>query len=151
MSGRSRLSLPSLDRLSALPSDVLGALRMLPEIAENTRKMATYTAALPEVAEALRQVSADTQTLVAMDRRLASIEEAMPVLVEVQRHLAQLPETMGSLDDGIERLTVLMEKIVTALGELESSVETLRGAVEPMSRLANRVPGQRKAERDEQG
>lgn len=39
---------------------------------------------------------------------------------------------------------------MTALGELESSVETLREGVEPMSRLANRVPGQRKSERGEQ-
>jgi hypothetical protein len=55
----------------------------------------------------------------------------MPVLVEVQRHLAQLPETMGTL--------------LTALDELNRSVDTLQAVVEPMGRLANRVPGGKKA------
>jgi hypothetical protein len=34
------LGLPSLDRIAALPADVLGALRVIPEIVENTRARA---------------------------------------------------------------------------------------------------------------
>jgi hypothetical protein len=82
-----------------------------------------------------------------MDARMAEIEAAMPVLVDVQRHLAQLPETMDRLDDALVRLSGLMEQILAALGTLNGSVEQLQSAVEPMGRLANRVPGQRKGER----
>ena len=38
------LGLPSLDRISALPADVLAALRTIPEIVENTRAMKEHTA-----------------------------------------------------------------------------------------------------------
>ena len=51
---------------------------------------------------------------------------------------------MGRLDHGIERLSGLMERILTALEGLNASVDTLQGAVEPMGRLASRMPGQRK-------
>lgn len=155
-----RIGLPSLDRIAALPADVIAALRMIPEIAEHTRAMEEHTASLTEVARALRDVSADTDALPglreemgkvaglidAMDSRMATIEEAMPVLVEVQRHLAQLPDTMGRLDEGIERLSGLMERILTALDGLNGSVDTLQSAVEPMARLASRVPGQKKGQ-----
>ncbi|MGC1166441.1 MAG: hypothetical protein WA862_10060 [Solirubrobacterales bacterium] len=80
------LGLPSLDRISALPADVLGALRMIPEIVENPAAM--------------------------------------------KEHTAQLSE--------------LMERILTAVAGLSASVETLQGAVEPMARLASRMPGQKK-------
>jgi hypothetical protein len=56
----------------------------------------------------------------------------------------QLPEVLERLDRGIEGLTELMERILTALDGLNASVDTLQGAVEPMGRLASRVPGQKK-------
>jgi hypothetical protein len=37
-----------------------------------------------------------------------------------------------------------MERILTAVAGLNTSVETLQGAVEPMARLASRMPGQKK-------
>ena len=57
------LGLPSLDKISALPADVLGALRMIPEIVENTRAMKEHTAQLTRVADALDRVAADTSSL----------------------------------------------------------------------------------------
>jgi hypothetical protein len=129
-----------LDRLGALPTDTTRALRMIPEIAENTKAMEEHTALLADVVGKLT-------VLETMDARMAAIEEAMPVLVEVQRHLAQLPETMDRLDESLERLSGSMEKILVAVDGLDQSVETLQGAVEPMGRLASRVPGQRKSER----
>jgi hypothetical protein len=54
---------------------------------------------------------------------------------------------MDRLDDALVRLSGLMEQILAALGTLNGSVEQLQSAVEPMGRLANRVPGQRKGER----
>lgn len=145
----SRLGPFSLDRIQAVPGDALRALRLVPEILESTREMASHTALLADVSAALQRVAADTAALPAMRRdmarvaeridllesmeqRMAGIEEAMPVLVEVQRHLAQLPETM--------------EKLLTALDKLDENVAALQVAVEPMGRLAGRLPGQRKPE-----
>jgi hypothetical protein len=116
-------SLPSLGGISGLPADAVAALRKLPDIAENTRVMKEHTAALERVADALDRVAADTGVLGPMDKRMAAIEAAMPVLVEVQGHLARLPETIE---------------------ELMATVETLQSAVEPLGRLAGRVPGQKK-------
>ncbi len=58
---------------------------------------------------------------------MAKIEGAMPVLVEVQQHLAQLPETIESLNANIDELQTLM-------GRLHDSLE-------PLGRLADRIPG----------
>ena len=143
------LGLPSFDRLSVLPADLVEALRLIPKIAENTallrkvaralERVAGNTEVLPGVREDMALVAEATSVLGAMDDRMAAIEEAMPVLVEVQRHLAQLPETMGGLDDGLDRLSGLMERLMTALDELNQSVDGLHGAVAPMGRLAGRV------------
>jgi hypothetical protein len=115
--------LPSISGVTGFPADAAAALRRLPEIAENTRAMKEHTAALERVAAALDRVAGDTKALGPMDERMAAIEAAMPVLVEVQKHLARLPEAIEGL-------------MVTD--------ETLQGAVEPLGRLAGRVPGQKK-------
>ena len=63
------LGLPSLDKISALPADVLAALRTIPEIVENTRAMKEHTAQLARVADALDRVAADTAALPACARK----------------------------------------------------------------------------------
>jgi methyl-accepting chemotaxis protein len=124
------LGLPSLDKISALPSDVLASLRTIPEIVENTRAMKEHTAQLSRVADALDRVAADTSSLPALRDDLVVLNE--------------LPETLERLDKGIEQLSGLMERILTAVAGLNESVETLQGAVGPMGRLASRMPGQKK-------
>jgi hypothetical protein len=131
------LGLPSLDKISALPADVLGALRTIPEIVENTRAMKEHTAQLTRVADALDRVAADTSALPPLRADLVVLNE--------------LPETLGRLDKGIEgldgdidQLSELMERILTAVAGLNDSVETLQKAVGPMGRLASRMPGQKK-------
>jgi hypothetical protein len=156
-----RIGIPRLDRIAALPSDVIEALRTLPRIFENTRGIEEHTVRLVDIARFLEGVKSDTEALPplredmarvaeatsvlrGMDRRMTTIEEAMPVLVKVQKHLDRLPETMERLDDRIERLSGLMENLLTALEALNTSVDTLHGGMQPMARLASRVPGQRK-------
>jgi len=58
-------------------------------------------------------------------------------------HLALAQDT-GRLDDRIERLSGLLERMLTSMDGLASSVEALQGAVGPMGRLASRLPGQQK-------
>src|SRR6478672_5673230 len=99
-----RLPIPSLERLTGLPSDVVDALRTIPDILEATRQSAAHTAQLNEVAE-------QTSVLKDMDGRMAAIEEAMPVLVEVQRHLARLPETMEALLKALDRLNENVDRL----------------------------------------
>ena len=117
--------------------ELAASLRVLPELLDelrdvrsDTRRMANNTDSLPEVREALAEVANATRVLPHMDERMAHIEEAMPVLVEVQQHLARLPETIEGLNAGIAGLVELMDR----LGE----------SLEPLGRLAERVPGARR-------
>lgn len=140
-------------RLRRLPGDLAAALRLIPSIAE-------HTARLHEMTRMLTRISGDTEALPPLgrnmervaeatsviDARLVAIEKAMPVLVEVQRHLDQLPETMAGLDEGIDRLSTLMERMLPSLDGLGVSVEALRVEVGPVTRLASRVPGQRRSD-----
>ena len=116
-------NLPSLGAVTGLPADAIAALRQLPDIAENTRVMKEHTAALERVADALDRVAADTGVLRKMDKRMAAIEKRMPLLADVQRDLSELPEIIEGL---------------------KTSADTLHQAVQPLGRLAGRVPGQRK-------
>lgn len=150
-----------LDRILGLPADLAALLAHLPAIARNTEAIEEHTAPLDEVARSLRRVAEDTDVLPAvrdalllvvettanlnsMDERLASIEETMPVLVDVQKQLGELPPTMKRLDQGIERLCDLMERTVESIDGLGGQIETLQGSLEPVGRLASRVPGQSK-------
>lgn len=131
------LGLPSLDKISALPADVLGALRMIPEIVENTQAMKEHTAQLTRVADALDRVAADTSAL-------PPLRADLVVLNHLPETLERLDKGIEGLDAGIDQLSELMERILTAVAGLNASVETLQGAVGPMGRLASRVPGQKK-------
>ena len=123
--------------LIAVPGELVAALRVLPEVLDalrevrsDTRRMADNTDALPDVQEHLAEVAAQASVLPPMDERMAHIEAAMPVLVEVQQHLARLPETIEGLNAGIAELVGLMERLSDLL--------------EPLGRLADRVPGARR-------
>ncbi len=132
------LGLPSLDKISALPADVLGALRTIPEIVENTRAMKEHTAQLSRVADALDRVAADTAAL-------PPLRADLVVLNQLPQTLERLDKGVEGLDAGIDQLSDLMERILTAVAGLNESVETLQGAVGPMGKLASRIPGQKKS------
>lgn len=122
------------------PGELATSLRTLPEllalrkVGDDTRRMADNTAELPDVRAQLEQAAEMTSVLPQMDRRMATIEEAMPVLVEVQQHLARLPETIEGLNRGIAELVGLMDGLQASLGHLHESLE-------PLGRLADRIPG----------
>jgi PAS domain-containing protein len=148
-----------LGKLIGIPSDVVGALRVLPLIAEHTEAMRAHTAVLEEIADGIKGVSSDTEALVRLERdmrrvaettavlgpmdgRMATIEGAMPTLVDVQRDLASLPETLERLDGSMDRLSTLLEELLDALQTLSGSVAGLQQSVQPLGRIARRLPGQ---------
>jgi uncharacterized protein (DUF3084 family) len=75
---------------------------------------------------------------------MASIDSAMPTLVEVQQHLAKLPETMATLGTGLGQLSALMEQLLGSLERLDRNVTALQESIEPLGRIADRLPGRSK-------
>lgn len=148
----------TIGRLAGAPVSLLEALGLLPSIAENTAAMARATSVLPQVLGALDDVARDAASMPAlreemrglsealtvletMDGRMASIEAAMPVLVEVQQHLARVPDTLERLDMNITQLSEALDHLLETLGALAASVETLQVSIQPVSRIARRIPG----------
>jgi archaellum component FlaC len=123
---------------------LLSALRVLPRILTEVEKIAVSTAPLPRVERSIDKVAEDTSVLPAMYERMAAIEEAMPTLVDVQRRLADLPGTMEHLEGEMGGLGETLQRLLAALEQLDAHVATLRDAVEPLARVADRVPGRRR-------
>ncbi len=99
------------------------------------------TDALPQIGERIDHLAGVADVLVTMDRRIATIEGAMPVLVEVQQHLARLPDTIETLGKDLGKLSGLLAHMLGSLDRLDASVALLHGSVEPLGRIANRLPG----------
>jgi DNA repair ATPase RecN len=127
--------------LVSMPSEVVNALRVLPVMAERLDEVAKHTADLAPVLESIEGVRHDTSVLhgvndstSTMDERMQTIEDAMPALVEVQQRLTDLPET-------IDRLATLMERLLASMDRLDDQIGTLHTSIEPVGRLADRMPG----------
>lgn len=120
------------------------ALRVVPRLLAEVEKIAVYTAALPRVESAIDKVAADAAVLPSMYERMAAIESAMPTLVDVQRRLADLPGTMEHLEGEMTGLGETLKRLLASLDQLDAQVATLRDAVEPLSRVADRVPSRRR-------
>jgi hypothetical protein len=129
---------PRLPNPFGAPAELASALRVLPKIAENTRSMAKDTKALSELKRDIARVAERTEGITTMDARMANIEATMPVLVDVQKDLALVPEIIARLDTRIEALSVLLD-------ELAQSVEGLQRSIQPLGRLAGRLPGSKNA------
>src|SRR5437763_15771180 len=118
-------------RLLSAPREVLSIISLLRTIAATTKSMAEDTRVLADLRRDMGRVAEAVTVLGPMDQGMAAIEGAMPVLVEVQRSLARLPDTADHLDAELTRLN-------DALDELQRSLE-------PIGRLAQRVPGGNRA------
>jgi hypothetical protein len=100
---------------------------------------------MKQMRKELARVREATDVLPAMDGRMAHIEESMPVLVEVQQHLSILPEVMQTLGTGLEQLAALMERLLGSIDTLDGNVQALKGSLEPIGRVADRLPGNRRS------
>ena len=117
---------------------LLDALRVLPEIAENTAAMAKATRTLPKIERRLADIEAG---VAGIDGRMANIEAAMPVLVEVQGSLRNLPDNMARLDQLIDQLLLTLAELGTGIDRLHLAVEPLQETAAGVGRLVRRLPG----------
>jgi hypothetical protein len=121
-------------------------------LGQDTRRIAGLQGAMEQLAEEmgglkgeLGRVVEATDVLPTMDARMAKFEASMPVLVEVQQHLSRLPETIETLGAGIDRMATLMDRLLASIETLDGNVGSLRDSLEPIGRIADRVPGNRRA------
>lgn len=144
--------------LTSIPADVVGLVQRLPQVLRRLDEIAEATRALPEMLDAIERLGLDTRALPALSRdmariaeatdalpqmqaRMDSIERAMPVLVEVQQHLARMPDTIETLGAGLTGHGQLLDRLLVSLDHLDENVAALRAAVQPLGRIAERLPG----------
>jgi len=142
------------DRLDAIgtSTDELPKMRAgIDALGEDTQRIAGLQDAMERLATEMGGLKAElgrvvgaTDVLPTMDGRMARIEESMPVLVEVQQHLSRLPETIETLGVGIDRLVGLMDRLLASIETLDGNVGSLRSSLEPIGRIADRLPGNRR-------
>jgi DNA repair ATPase RecN len=160
--------MPRVPNPIGLPSELIGALKLLPTIAERLGEVVQALSVLSEVSDGVRRIGADTgelrsvssdteclpaisekigvvaqatDTLPTLDQRMSTIEAAMPALLEVQQHLALLPESIERLDGHIGRLAAIMDDLLGSMRRLDDDMNILSASVEPLGRLADRMPG----------
>ena len=136
---------PALTLLSTLSADVLGALRVVPRVLAQIESIAESTRSLPRVEAAIDRVADDASVLPTLDERMANIESAMPTLVEVQQQLSDLPRTMDELQDRLGGVKDTLERLLATLDTHDANVGSLHGSIEPIGRVADRIPGRRSA------
>ena len=52
--------------------------------------------------------------------------------------------TIETLGEGIDRLAGLMDRLLASIETLDGNVGSLRASLEPIGRIADRVPGNRR-------
>lgn len=130
-----------LTGLKEAVESITGQAGSLTAVQETTARIGEDTSALPRVGERIDHLAGAVEVLATMDERMATIEAAMPVLVEVQQHLARLPDTIETLGGDLNKLSELLAHMLSSLDRLDASVALLHSSVEPLGRIANRLPG----------
>lgn len=126
-----RLRVPEvLKTLGRMDRRLVGVERntnTLPSIESHLATVKVSTATLPGVLEEMHRMSAAVEE---MRDATVKIAELVPVLVELQASLVDLPETLSALH--------------TELHSLQGTVTGLTEAVEPVGRVAARMPRRRR-------
>jgi hypothetical protein len=126
-----RLRVPEvLKTLGRMDRRLVGVERntnTLPSIESHLATVDVSTATLPGVLEEMHRMSAAVEE---MRDATVMIAELVPVLVELQASLVDLPETLSALH--------------AELHSLQATVTGLTEAVEPMGRVAARMPRRRR-------
>jgi hypothetical protein len=130
-----RLSQPggALDRLA----DISETLDRLAELDQSLRQLGMLEQSLNEIAEVAQAVA-----------QLANVTDHLPQLVEATAALPELPDRVRSVEGlvgdavgNLDRLQPSLDQLGTQISELQGVIDGLGGALEPIGRLAGRVPG----------
>jgi hypothetical protein len=107
--------------------ELVEALRVLPTMAEDVRKMREAVERVTENTSVLPGVLEATGRLDAIEDRMGEIAGTMPEVEELRDILTPLPATMAEL--------------LPALVRLHETTLALGVALEPIGRVADRLPG----------
>ena len=152
-----RLSQPggALDRLA----DISETLDRLAKLDESLRQLGALDEALTEIAQVaeavarLAQITEHLPQLVQATEALPQLTESassLPELVKAASALPDLPERVRAVEGLVEsavgnldRLEPSLDQLGTQIAELQRVVAGLGEALEPIGRLAGRMPGVR--------
>ena len=133
----------SLDRLSQ-PG---GALDRIADISETLDRLAELDQSLKQLGnleKSLNEIAALGQAVA----QLADVTDHLPSLVESTAGLPELPERVRSVEGlvgeavgNLDRLQPSLDQLGAQISELQGVIGGLGGALEPIGRLAGRVPG----------
>lgn len=158
------MRLPGVGDLAAVAGALPAVFAQLRQITDATASLPRIQAGIDELgarldglADGIAAVASATEPLPSvevvlgrLDGRMAEIQAAMPHLVTIQGQLEALPVLVSRMTDvletlpaALERMTEVLERFETSIGHLDEQVTGLHGAVEPLGRIAERVPGRR--------
>jgi hypothetical protein len=110
-----------------LLAELIEALRVLPAMADDVRRMREAVERMTEDTSVLPGVLEATGRLDAIEDRMGEIAGTMPEVEELKELLEPLPATMAEL--------------ITVLEGLHATTSGLGTAMEPIARVADRIPG----------
>jgi ABC-type transporter Mla subunit MlaD len=133
----------SLDRLSQ-PG---GALDRLADISQTLDRLAELDTSLKQLGaleESLNAIAAVAEAVA----QLATVTDHLPQLVDATSALPELPDRVRSVEGlvadavgNLDRLQPSLDRLGEQITELQGVIGGLGGALEPIGRLAGRVPG----------
>jgi hypothetical protein len=133
-----------------------GPLERLVDVSETLERLADLDDSLRQLGrldETLEQIAGVSQSL----HTIASAADSLQTLADAAGALPELTAAAGRLESvedlvhravgNLESLQPSLDGLSRQVGELHEAVEVLGGALDPLSRLADRVPGGRAARR----
>jgi hypothetical protein len=133
----------TLTEVALLRTDVGPHLEHLPNL-EALQSIKTSLDRLSQPGGALDRLADISETL----ERLAELDASLPLLVEATSALPELPERVQSVEGlvgeavgNLDRLQPSLDRLGQQIAELQETIGGLGGALEPIGRLAGRVPG----------
>jgi hypothetical protein len=107
--------------------ELVDALRVLPAMAEDVRLMRAAVQSVAKDAAVLPDVALATARLDEIEVRMGQIASTMPEVEELRSILTPLPATM--------------DELLPVLTRLHETTSALGVALEPIGRVADRLPG----------
>lgn len=150
----------SLERLAELQDELaaLGKLDLqLERLADLQDELATLgrlEGALAQIAlfgTPLDKLTGPVEDLAKAARTLPELSVAAQSLPELVDQVRQVELIVAHMDERLDNLMPTLERIATFGESVEGDIDELGEALEPIGRLASRLPGGRRRKREDQG